>query len=546
MLNKGKGAAVWSPRAQVDRSLYPVEMARALAGLEHLTILEGTVLRIRERGGRVAGIVLATGEEIEAAAVVISCGTFLGGVIHLGKSIAEGGRRGEAAVTGLTESVAGCGHAAHRFKTGTPPRVEGASIDFDRMARQDGDEPRGGFSFFEKRAAISQLPCWVTATSEATHRIVRERIGEAPLFSGQIRARGPRYCPSIEDKIVRFPDRASHLVFVEPEGRTSSEFYLNGLATSIPEDLQKEMVCSVRGLERARISKYGYAIEYDYFDPQGLRASLESRTLEGLFLAGQVNGTTGYEEAAAQGFVSGVNAARKTRGLEELILRRAESAIGVLIDDLVTKGVTEPYRMFTSRIDHRLTLRADNADLRLSELGRGLGTLSAEDFGIVMKKQEEREALARYLDERTISPAHANAWLRKAATKEIDESVKLSRLLRRPGVAIGELLAIAGYPGDRPPDEILAQVELEVKYEGYFTRERREIEKMKRREDARIPEDFPYERVMNLSTEAREKLLAVRPRSLAQASRISGVSVSDLAAIALGMRGKGVSRETFQ
>jgi tRNA uridine 5-carboxymethylaminomethyl modification enzyme len=546
VLNKGKGPAVWSPRAQVDTLAYPVELQRALASAGSLSVMEGTVVRMRDRGGRIVGVELATGETIDAAAVVISCGTFLGGVIHLGKRIEGGGRRGEPAVKGLTASLADLGLAPRRFKTGTPPRVEGGSVDFSKMIRQDGDEPRGGFSFFETRPSLTQLPCWITATSEATHALIRERVSEAPLFSGQIKARGPRYCPSIEDKVVRFPERPSHLVFVEPEGRTTNEFYLNGLSTSTPEDLQREIVRSVRGLERAEIARYGYAIEYDYFLPQGLLPTLESKCVRGLYLAGQVNGTTGYEEAAAQGFVAGVNAASSALGREEFVLRRTDGAIGVLIDDLVTKGVTEPYRMFTSRIEYRLTMRADNADLRLSALGRRIGTLSAKDYDLVMRKRERREKLSRYLEEESLTPRRANEYLRRRGTKELEEPMRLSRLLRRPGVEIGELLSLTGYPDDLPPEEVLAQVELEAKYEGYFTRERREIEKMKKREDARIPEDFPYERVWNLSTEAREKLTAVKPRSLGQASRISGVSVSDLAAIAMGIQGKGVSRETFR
>lgn len=545
VLNRGKGAAVWGPRAQVDRHDYPLRMRKALAALGELCIAEGIVTGLSERGGRVVGVELASGERIGAEAVVLACGTFLRGVIHLGRRIVEGGRRGEPSVSGLTGALEAFGIEPRRFKTGTPPRVLGESIDISKMTRQDGEEPRGGFSFFEERQPIAQLPCWVTSTTAATAEKIRERIGEAPLYSGQIRAKGPRYCPSIEDKVMRFPDRPSHLVFVEPEGRESNEFYLNGLSTSTPEDLQRDIVHSVRGLERAVITKYGYAIEYDYFTPERLWPSLESKALAGLFFAGQVNGTTGYEEAAAQGFVAGVNAAHHALGRGEFVLRRSDSAIGVLIDDLVTKGVTEPYRMFTSRIEYRLTIRADNADLRLAHLGRTIGSLSATDYDKVMRKREKTEELTRFLDEHSVAPSCVNEYLRKAGTKEIEEPARLSRLLRRPGVGIESLLSLAGSCGEEFPEDVLRLVELEQKYEGYFARERREIERIRRREEALIPEDFPYDRVRNLSTEAREKLKGVRPRSLAQASRISGVSVSDLAAIALGIRGRGVSRETF-
>ncbi|MFQ6103960.1 MAG: tRNA uridine-5-carboxymethylaminomethyl(34) synthesis enzyme MnmG [Candidatus Glassbacteria bacterium] len=544
VLNRGKGPAVWSPRAQVDRQLYPRQMQKELKRRENLEFLEGNVVKIMERGGRIRGVVLDDGRIVQSGAVILCCGTFLEGIIHTGRTITEGGRIGEKPVKGLTASITDCGLKARRFKTGTPPRVGGAGVDFEAMVRQDGEKPRGGFSFFEKRGPLDQLPCWITATSQLTHGIILDHLDEAPLFTGQIKARGPRYCPSIEDKVVRFPDRESHIVFVEPEGRGSGDFYLNGLSTSLPVELQPEIVHSVRGLEKAEIVQYGYAIEYDYFSPESLTQTLETKTVEGLFCAGQINGTTGYEEAAAQGLIAGINAAHSVLGREAFILNRTDAVIGVLVDDLVTKGVSEPYRMFTSRVEYRLTLRADNADLRLSERGRKLGLLSEEDYRVVLRRRESLEKLERLLEEENIDPVEVNDYLEAVGSSRIEEPVRLSRLLKRPEVRLSGLLERCSACSDPPDEDVARQVELEVKYEGYFRREWKDIENLRRQETVLIPDDFPYERVRNLSTEAREKLAAVRPRSLGQASRISGVSVSDLAALLLEIAKRGVSRET--
>jgi tRNA uridine 5-carboxymethylaminomethyl modification enzyme len=548
VLNRGKGPAVWSPRAQVDRQGYPQQMWKILQSIDGLVITEGIVVQILEEGGRVGGVALSTesGEEeqIRAEAVVLCCGTFLEGMIHIGSKIENGGRWKEAPVGGLTRSVTALGIESKRFKTGTPPRIKEANINFESMVRQDGEEPRGGFSFFESREPIRQLPCWITATSEKTHNIINDSIDEAPLFTGQIKARGPRYCPSIEDKVVRFPDRSSHLVFVEPEGRTSSEFYLNGLSTSMPKEAQTAIVRSVKGLENAEIVRLGYAIEYDYFPPEALKPTLETGAVAGLYMAGQINGTTGYEEAGAQGLVAGINAAHQVLGREPFVLPRTESVIGVLIDDLVTKGVTEPYRMFTSRIEYRLILRADNADLRLSCKGREIGLLAAEDFRRVEQKQHYMNELVHFLEDKNIEPAQVNEYLEKIGSTGIDEPARLSHLLKRPGVGLEGLVSRSGFSGELPPEEVTRQVELEVKYAGYFRRERNEIEKIGKQERVLIPEDFPYESVGNISTEAREKLAAAKPRSLGQASRISGVSISDLAALVLELGKRNVSRET--
>jgi len=547
-LNQRKGPAVWSPRAQVDRRGYPQEMWKTLQQINRLDFLEGTVVGIIEKAGRVDGVSLqlvgGSLVDIGARAVVLSCGTFLKGLLHVGRSTEGGGRRGEPPVEALTGRLNELGIESGRFKTGTPPRVEAKSVDVDSMVRQDGDEPRGGFSFFEPRGEIVQMPCWITSTNEKTRDVILEKIDEAPLFSGQIKARGPRSCPSVEDKVKRFPDRTSHLVFVEPEGRASTEYYLNGLATSLPEDIQDRIVRSVPGLERAKITRYGYAIEYDYFPPQALKLTLESKIIEGLYLAGQINGTTGYEEAAAQGIVAGINAAHKVLGRDDFLLDRTSAVIGVLIDDLITKGVTEPYRMYTSRVEYRLTIRADNADIRLSQKGMDLGLLSGADFARVLEKEKQVESLKSFLGEESVKPAQVNAYLGELGSSPLETGRRLLSLLRRPGVELEELIARKGLSGVLPPGEVLRHVELEVKYDGYFRRERREIEKLKKREAVRIPEDFPYEKAGNISLRAREKLAAVRPHNLGQASRISGVSVSDLAALVLELESGKVSRET--
>ncbi len=552
MLNRGKGPAVWSPRAQVDRYGYPHEMWKTLNTADCLEVCEGSVVDILLGGQRVKGAVISVGltgggreqQDVSAHAIVLCCGTFLNGVIHEGSLQEEGGRRGEPPEKRLTRSLEAIGILSKRFKTGTPPRIDGSRIDFEVLKRQDGEEPREGFSFFQEREPIQQLPCWITATSERTHTIVRDALGTAPLFTGQIQARGPRYCPSIEDKVVRFPDRESHLVFIEPESRSNAEYYLNGLSTSLPARVQREVVHSVRGLERTEIVRYGYAIEYDYFPPEKLLPTLESMKITGLFFAGQINGTTGYEEAAAQGLVAGINAAHRVQGREPFVLHRTEAAIGVLIDDLVTKGITEPYRLFTSRIEYRLTVRADNADIRLSDTGRKLGLLSEQDYRLVERKRTLFKELREYLDEKIIEPPMVNEFLEQAGSTRIEEPTALSRLLKRPEVTLRGLCSKVGLSRDLPPEEIQRQVELEVKYEGYCARERREIDKLNRQEEVTIPHNFPYDRVQNISTEAREKLIAVKPQSLGQASRISGVSVSDLAAIVLELARDNVSRET--
>ena len=547
-LNKGKGPAVWSPRAQVDRYAYPQELWKTLEGIEGLDFLAGNVVGIVEKAGRVDHVFVSTPEgdvvTIGARTVVLSCGTFLRGILHIGRTTEGGGRRGEPPVNHLTEKLNELGIESGRFKTGTPPRVAAQSVNVEVMKRQDGDEPRGGFSFFEPRVETDQLPCWITATSEETHRVIRDRIDEAPLFTGQITARGPRSCPSIEDKVTKFPERKTHLIFVEPEGRTSPEFYLNGLSTSLPEEVQDAMVRSVRGLEHASITRYGYAIEYDYFPPQVLKPTLESKIINGLFFAGQINGTTGYEEAAAQGLIAGINAAHRVLERDAFVLGRTEAVIGVLIDDLVTKGVTEPYRMYTSRVEYRLTMRADNADTRLSERGVDLGLLSRADYARVLEKKERMERLLDFLGEESIRPAVVNDYLVEMGTSPLEGGARLSSLLKRPGVELEGLISLIDFPEIRPAEDIVRQVELEIKYEGYVRREKREIEKLRKREAVLIPEDFPYEKAGNISVRAREKLAAVRPRTLGQASRVSGVSVSDLAALVLALRSRNVSRET--
>ena len=449
-----------------------------------------------------------------ARAVILTTGTFLRGLIHIGENMFAGGRAGEPAAAGLSSSLEGLGLELGRLKTGTPPRVNGRSVDLEALQRQDGDERPRPFSFAtdpEALAGREQMPCYLTATNAETHRIIRDNLDRAPLFTGQITGTGPRYCPSIEDKVHRFPDRDSHQVFLEPEGRDTPELYCNGIPTSLPSDVQEAMVRTIRGMERAEITRFGYAVEYDFVPPTQLRPSLETKAVEGLFLAGQINGTSGYEEAAAQGIMAGINAALGLRGEEPLVLGRDQAYIGVLIDDLVTKGTEEPYRMFTSRAEYRLLLRHDNADRRLMACGHRLGLVSDEQFDRLQRKER---AIAEMLE-------HLRAHRR--------EGRSLEELLRRPEVAVRDVLALCpSGEGRRPSAEVMEQVEIEVKYAGYIARQSEQIERFRRLENKAIPADFDFGEIREMRREAREKLARVRPASIGQASRISGVSPADI------------------
>lgn len=536
MLNRSKGPAVWGPRAQCDRSRYPVAVRRLLQELPQLNLFQDLVTGLERDGEGVAAVRTRAGHTFPAAAVVVTAGTFLRGRIHVGGAAsASAGRAGEAASVELAEVLEGRGLQVRRFKTGTPPRVDGRSVDFSRLEEQPGDEDDYRFGAYVREECLAQLPCWVTRTGEALAEIVRTHLHRSALYGGEISGRGPRYCPSIEDKVVRFPDARGHQVFLEPEGVDSSEFYVNGLSTSLPAEVQVEFLRSVAGLEEARITRMGYAIEYDYFPPTQLRHTLESRTVPGLFLAGQVNGTTGYEEAAGQGVVAGANAALRTQGRAPFILGRDQAYIGLLIDDLVTRGVDEPYRLFTSRAEFRLLLRQDNAVERLGPLARERGLLTESQEEALAEREEASSALRQWFQRTGFTPEKVNPVLRSIPSSPVDQVVRAEELLRRPEVEGRALLSLGEVLEDWER-ELIQAVEVEVKYEGYVMRERQRAARVRRQADFRLPQDLPYREMQTLSTEAREKLDRLRPTDLGQAGRIPGVTPADLQSLLLEVR----------
>ncbi len=538
-LNTRKGAAVQATRAQADKARYRARMKRVVETTALLSVRQAHVVDLLVTDGRVGGVVTADGETIHAAAVVVTTGTFLDGLMYVGECTQSGGRHGDQAARGLGESLRRLGLATGRLKTGTCPRLDSRTIDYDSLLEQPGESAPLGFSFDAARPELPQISCHVTYTNPITHRIVRESIDKSPIYSGTIRSRGPRYCPSIEDKIVKFPGRDRHRVFLEPEGLDTTEVYPNGLSTALPLDVQKAFVTSIEGLRDAVIVRPGYAIEYDYVVPTQLRPSLEVRAVTGLFLAGQINGTTGYEEAAAQGLIAGVNACRQLGGEEPLVLGRAEAYIGVLIDDLVTRGVAgEPYRMFTSRAEYRLILREDNADLRLAGQAERLGLLGGQRRARLADKRVAVETGLAGLRGTPVNPsADVRRHLIELGEATTQRPITAFDLLRRPGLGYGEVAEIAGL--ERLDAEVERQLEIEAGYDGYIRRQFAEVERLRGLEAACLSEDLCYEEVEGLSGEATEKLARIRPTSLGQASRISGITPAAVAALAVHLKKTG-------
>jgi tRNA uridine 5-carboxymethylaminomethyl modification enzyme len=529
MLNRSKGPAVWAPRAQCDRALYRAAVRRELERHQSLELLQATAAALLLDGERVIGVRTTTGAEIPSRAVVLTAGTFLRGRIHIGTTTrVSAGRAGDPAALDLAEQLEALGLTVERFKTGTPPRVDGRSVDFDRLERQDG-EPNGfRFSHFASHPRPEQRPCWITWAGAEVKEIIRQHLHESALYGGAIAGRGPRYCPSVEDKIVKFPDAERHQIFLEPEGLYTTELYVNGLATSLPTEVQLEFLHAVPGLEQARMTRAGYAIEYDYYPPQQLTPWLETKAIAQLFFAGQINGTTGYEEAAGQGVMAGINAVRRIRGEEPVILGRESAYIGVLIDDLVTRGVDEPYRLFTSRAEFRLMLRQDNALKRLGPLAVGIGLLSEPERAELDRRVEQEHLLVELARATVLKPVRANGHLAAVGETPIAESQRVVDLARRPRTSLRALLdgAEADLP-DASPESWLS-AEMEIKYAGYLEREREAARRLAELTGFRLPHDTPYHDLRSLSTESRQKLDQVRPESLAQAARVPGVSPSDL------------------
>ena len=540
MLNKSKGPAMWSPRVQSDRMQFAECWRTVLEQTENVDFYQDSVNGLLFDGNKIIGVKTALGLEIKSKTVIITAGTFLNGLIHIGDKSFGGGRAGEGASTGITEELVAKGFESGRMKTGTPPRVDGRSLDYSKMTEQPGDEITEKFSYLPTTSALKkQRSCWLTYTNPKVHDLLREGFDRSPMFNGRIKSTGPRYCPSVEDKVDRFATKDRHQIFVEPEGWTTVEMYVNGFSTSLPEDIQDKAIRAVEGFENVKFLRYGYAIEYDFFQPTQLKHSLETKLIENLFFAGQINGTTGYEEAAAQGLMAGVNAALKTQGKEPFILKRNEAYIAVLIDDLITKGTEEPYRMFTSRAEYRTLLRQDNADLRLTPKGYKLGLASKERMDRVLEKQRKTDLLIKFLNETSVKQDEINPILEAKNLALINQSMKLFKIAARPQLDFSDfknIKKLSVFLEENDIDkEIIEQAEIHLKYSGYIDKEKNNADKLNRLENVKIPATFNYQKLQSLSYEAREKLSKIQPTSISQASRISGVSPSDISVLLVYM-----------
>ena len=533
MLNRSKGPAMWSPRAQCDKKLFEKKWRYILEQNKNIDFKQDTVKNLIIKSNKVCGVITMLGNQIFSNTVILCSGTFMNGIIHLGLKNYKGGRSGEPSAKGITKQLIDLGFEHGRMKTGTPPRLDGRTIDYSELIEQAGDQNPGSFSFTNTSKLINQLSCFITYTNSKVHEILQEGFEKSPMFTGRIQGIGPRYCPSIEDKIDRFKERERHQLFIEPEGRETVEIYLNGFSTSLPEEVQVKALRHVNGLENAKLFRAGYAIEYDYFPPTQLNYSLETKLIKNLFFCGQINGTTGYEEAGCQGLIAGINAHRKCKGLSQFILKRSDAYIGVLIDDLITKGTDEPYRMFTSRAEYRLLLRQDNADIRLTKIGYEIGLINRKRYDKLESKIDTVKKLEKTVKKISAEPIKFNSILSNKKSSQIKQKLKLDSLLSRPNINFNDLkngsIKLSEFINENNINRLEEeQVEINIKYGGYLKREKDNVEKSKRLEDVKIPDDFEFHKLHSISSEAKEKLSSINPKTIGQAKRISGVSPADV------------------